>query len=361
MQINSNHVNSVGDTTNSKISDSDNCLSSVCCEQLNSLVESINKEALVRNQLCNYDCNVDSECTQQCLLKAGNELEYVREANWSGRRQGIVTASVTECGGVLLEITAKAAGFVLGSHGGSIRAVCAKTGTSSKSWLSNSLRSFLIEGKPENIYQAIKLIYAAVQRYTLLVEGHWDEKKVTAEQIIEGIVFEYKPPPLKLMPKAVRTFRKVLVEGQTPQMSWNGVPWHPIPRVSPLYDVSAPATSYPLYPPPQRQVQSPTLSTPPPQTFLPIMESAKLVNSGYYSTGFVGSPAPPSPASVPVAVPPPAPLPSPRLCTPQINTVPLHIAPHTIQSNTVYPPQPIAMPLQYPNYGQVAVAYPYLV
>eukprot|EP01024_Parvocaulis_polyphysoides_P057025 TRINITY_DN604_c2_g1_i5.p1 TRINITY_DN604_c2_g1~~TRINITY_DN604_c2_g1_i5.p1 ORF type:complete len:310 (+),score=37.06 TRINITY_DN604_c2_g1_i5:148-1077(+) len=140
---------------------------------------------------------------------------------WTDKRQGIVLAEKTQSGGILLGITAKAAGFVIGPHGSSIRDICMKSNVWSTSWLAHfnlseddtqpalPLRMIIIEGLFGAIQLTVSIIQKAVERYTALVQGTVPDlmQKVSSEQIIDGIKFEYKPPPLTEMSKAVRTTR----------------------------------------------------------------------------------------------------------------------------------------------------------
>eukprot|EP01026_Neomeris_dumetosa_P013289 TRINITY_DN14645_c0_g2_i1.p2 TRINITY_DN14645_c0_g2~~TRINITY_DN14645_c0_g2_i1.p2 ORF type:complete len:334 (-),score=18.44 TRINITY_DN14645_c0_g2_i1:111-1112(-) len=175
------------------------------------------------------------------------------------KKQGIVYAEMDSQGNVLMKITTKAAGFVIGGKGSSIRAICSKTGVQTRSWLSchsqtdpNAIpiRIFLIEGQPKQIYEAMQIIMTAVERYRALVEGEFKDHKVESEQMIEGISFEYKPPPLTLMAKAARTIRNqfkiaenrsdVVYTPQVPNMQpyWNHQQLVPTPTPY-MYSVSS--------------------------------------------------------------------------------------------------------------------------
>eukprot|EP01025_Chloroclados_australasicus_P055194 TRINITY_DN661_c0_g1_i12.p1 TRINITY_DN661_c0_g1~~TRINITY_DN661_c0_g1_i12.p1 ORF type:complete len:211 (-),score=14.96 TRINITY_DN661_c0_g1_i12:193-825(-) len=147
----------------------------------------------------------------------GSKEQYVKEIMWTDKRQGIVVAEITDKGGIRLGITAKAAGFVIGPNGNSIRGICLKTGARSHSWILRSrfenfrqelmLRMMEIEGSLLAIIRAVDIIQTAVGRYADLIEGRVDDLEVDSVQVIEGVNFEYKPPPLSEMRTAVRTYR----------------------------------------------------------------------------------------------------------------------------------------------------------
>eukprot|EP01023_Acetabularia_acetabulum_P008136 TRINITY_DN13536_c0_g1_i1.p2 TRINITY_DN13536_c0_g1~~TRINITY_DN13536_c0_g1_i1.p2 ORF type:complete len:249 (-),score=10.50 TRINITY_DN13536_c0_g1_i1:398-1144(-) len=67
------------------------------------------------------------------------------------------------------------------------------------------LRVFYMEGCVHNLIQALRIIVAAVNRYRELVNGKFKDQVVGVKQLVEGIYFEYKPPPIHTMPEAART------------------------------------------------------------------------------------------------------------------------------------------------------------
>eukprot|EP01025_Chloroclados_australasicus_P035609 TRINITY_DN3626_c0_g1_i13.p1 TRINITY_DN3626_c0_g1~~TRINITY_DN3626_c0_g1_i13.p1 ORF type:complete len:518 (+),score=54.25 TRINITY_DN3626_c0_g1_i13:31-1554(+) len=148
---------------------------------------------------------------------ASTILGAEEDDGWKDERQGIVLAERKPDGSVLLLLTNKAAGFVVGHKGACIRAVCQKTGAFSRSWISKDntelpvsynmpLRYCLIGGTDNAILHTILIMISAVERYKQLVFGLTQERVVSEDQVVEGIVFKYKPPPLNLMPNAARTY-----------------------------------------------------------------------------------------------------------------------------------------------------------
>eukprot|EP01023_Acetabularia_acetabulum_P027492 TRINITY_DN2601_c0_g2_i1.p1 TRINITY_DN2601_c0_g2~~TRINITY_DN2601_c0_g2_i1.p1 ORF type:complete len:316 (+),score=27.00 TRINITY_DN2601_c0_g2_i1:117-1064(+) len=181
------------------------------------LVHSVNKQSFLTAQEI-------QQIVSQNNLNPRNQSNACKGCSkesilWTDKRQGIVLADKTQSGGILLGITAKAAGFVIGPHGASIRDICMKSNVWSTSWLchyslsedmsSIPLRMVIIEGVFSAIQMTVDIIQKAVERYTALVQGSVPDlmQKVSSEQIIDGIKFEYKPPPLTEMNRAVRTTR----------------------------------------------------------------------------------------------------------------------------------------------------------
>eukprot|EP01026_Neomeris_dumetosa_P069946 TRINITY_DN6944_c0_g1_i1.p1 TRINITY_DN6944_c0_g1~~TRINITY_DN6944_c0_g1_i1.p1 ORF type:complete len:387 (-),score=43.95 TRINITY_DN6944_c0_g1_i1:1543-2703(-) len=131
--------------------------------------------------------------------------------------QGIVYARATQDGGIVLAATLLAAGFVVGFGGKSIKRICEVYDVKSKSWFVNvkessglpegSVRIFYMEGSFKSLVNALNVILAAVDRYKDLVEGNHKDEVVDQKQYIEGIEFDYKPPPIHTMPEAARTIK----------------------------------------------------------------------------------------------------------------------------------------------------------
>eukprot|EP01025_Chloroclados_australasicus_P014316 TRINITY_DN1670_c1_g1_i4.p2 TRINITY_DN1670_c1_g1~~TRINITY_DN1670_c1_g1_i4.p2 ORF type:complete len:348 (-),score=24.89 TRINITY_DN1670_c1_g1_i4:4484-5527(-) len=226
---------------------------------LTGLIEQINRNSFLKSSQVQHGIPPNNQHTQ-----GGTEESTLTQFGWIEKRQGIVHAEMNAEGAVTLKITAKAAGFVLGPKGSSIRAICAKTGAFTKSWLSCSyksdenmvpLRVYFVQGTAQAIYETVNIILAAVGRYAALIEGRLKDKKVSGEQTVEGIKFEYKPPPLTLMSRAVRTYRED--EGQqnktirqnVPIMHERTVPEQTLPQpFSPT--PAAPSTQHNGYYPP---------------------------------------------------------------------------------------------------------------
>ncbi|CAL8466653.1 g6189 [Coccomyxa elongata] len=119
--------------------------------------------------------------------------------------QGIVDVQETSTGGILLRITLLASGFVIGPSGYTIREIIKETGADVKSWtdkveddLTRPTRTFIIEGHPESVAIALRIICDGIARYKELCEGHF----VSRLQIIHGIPFSYQPPPRTIVPHA---------------------------------------------------------------------------------------------------------------------------------------------------------------
>eukprot|EP01025_Chloroclados_australasicus_P005237 TRINITY_DN1151_c0_g1_i2.p1 TRINITY_DN1151_c0_g1~~TRINITY_DN1151_c0_g1_i2.p1 ORF type:complete len:427 (+),score=23.17 TRINITY_DN1151_c0_g1_i2:107-1282(+) len=146
---------------------------------------------------------------QKGVLQA---IDGTHQAN----QQGIVYAQITEDRCVILKITLLAAGFVIGPGGKSIDRISMVTTAQTTSWtftqkLHDSvleemeLRAILISGSDSSILSSINIIQNAVNRYKNLVEASSPESVVDAVQVVDGIEFIYKPPPLRVMPRAART------------------------------------------------------------------------------------------------------------------------------------------------------------
>eukprot|EP01025_Chloroclados_australasicus_P064145 TRINITY_DN8531_c0_g1_i3.p1 TRINITY_DN8531_c0_g1~~TRINITY_DN8531_c0_g1_i3.p1 ORF type:complete len:272 (-),score=38.50 TRINITY_DN8531_c0_g1_i3:70-885(-) len=138
-------------------------------------------------------------------------------------RQGIVSAQMTADGIVILRITLLCSGFVMGEGGQSVADINQQSGAIVESRVafldalqvdnadnSNApnIRIVTIKGAPLFTLRALQIVRAAVHRYQDLVYGKVQEKITNEEQYIAGVRFMYKPPPLKDMPNAVRTYKK---------------------------------------------------------------------------------------------------------------------------------------------------------
>eukprot|EP01026_Neomeris_dumetosa_P038300 TRINITY_DN3120_c0_g1_i1.p1 TRINITY_DN3120_c0_g1~~TRINITY_DN3120_c0_g1_i1.p1 ORF type:complete len:347 (-),score=29.35 TRINITY_DN3120_c0_g1_i1:996-1961(-) len=126
-------------------------------------------------------------------------------------QQGIMCAQMASDGTVILKVSLLAAGFVVGTRGESIQRICSKSGARSKSWFTKfgqeSLRVFYIEGTTQAVLEAVTIIVAAINKYKQLIEGQYQDKVVSEKQVVKGITFEYKPPPIHTIPVAARTIR----------------------------------------------------------------------------------------------------------------------------------------------------------
>ncbi|BDA41063.1 hypothetical protein COCOBI_01-7180 [Coccomyxa sp. Obi] len=123
--------------------------------------------------------------------------------------QGIVDVQETNTGGILLRITLLASGFVIGPSGYTIREIIKETGADVKSWtdkveddLTRPTRTFIIEGHPESVAVALRIICDGIARYKELCEGAYSGHFVSRLQIIHGIPFSYQPPPRTIVPHA---------------------------------------------------------------------------------------------------------------------------------------------------------------
>eukprot|EP01024_Parvocaulis_polyphysoides_P073952 TRINITY_DN953_c1_g1_i2.p1 TRINITY_DN953_c1_g1~~TRINITY_DN953_c1_g1_i2.p1 ORF type:complete len:422 (-),score=8.54 TRINITY_DN953_c1_g1_i2:73-1338(-) len=146
--------------------------------------------------------------------------------NRVGRREGevgvsegaqrILSCTVTnkECRAIMLQITYLAAGFIVGYKGDSIKQIWSKTGASIRSTLmenkeegESTTRLFHISGSCFQILRTLKIFQAAVNRYKDLVDGQKADIIVDSKQVIQGIVFQYCPPPIDASPHAARTMK----------------------------------------------------------------------------------------------------------------------------------------------------------
>eukprot|EP01025_Chloroclados_australasicus_P041394 TRINITY_DN4384_c0_g1_i1.p1 TRINITY_DN4384_c0_g1~~TRINITY_DN4384_c0_g1_i1.p1 ORF type:complete len:379 (+),score=15.00 TRINITY_DN4384_c0_g1_i1:295-1431(+) len=134
------------------------------------------------------------------------------EGLWEGE-QKILSAVVKDqhCRHVMLEITLLAAGFIVGSKGVSVTKIWHKTGASIRSYSSKSTqrttRIFNIQGTHFQVLQTISIIVEAVDRYKELVDGKYADQVVESLQEIQGITFEYCPPPIEANPLSARTLQ----------------------------------------------------------------------------------------------------------------------------------------------------------
>eukprot|EP01026_Neomeris_dumetosa_P044800 TRINITY_DN3797_c0_g2_i2.p1 TRINITY_DN3797_c0_g2~~TRINITY_DN3797_c0_g2_i2.p1 ORF type:complete len:387 (+),score=1.25 TRINITY_DN3797_c0_g2_i2:143-1303(+) len=133
----------------------------------------------------------------------------------SDDRQGILSAQLSQDGlCCVLKITTLAAGFVIGQHGMTIRSLCDLNGAKSISWSQTygedqidpplDIRVLLVKGTSNAILCTVHTICKAVQRYQDLVNGRLDARVVEADQMVDGVIFKYKPPPSTAMPGSAR-------------------------------------------------------------------------------------------------------------------------------------------------------------
>eukprot|EP01026_Neomeris_dumetosa_P016793 TRINITY_DN1640_c0_g1_i7.p1 TRINITY_DN1640_c0_g1~~TRINITY_DN1640_c0_g1_i7.p1 ORF type:complete len:364 (-),score=8.91 TRINITY_DN1640_c0_g1_i7:1733-2770(-) len=116
---------------------------------------------------------------------------------------------------VMLMVSTLAAGFLIGENGSSVNTCSSIYSVSITSWSSQvsiaaaeqnlGVRIFAISGHQYNIELAIQLFVNVVNRYRELTEGKYQDEVVDKIQCINGINFEYKPPPIHIMPLSART------------------------------------------------------------------------------------------------------------------------------------------------------------
>eukprot|EP01024_Parvocaulis_polyphysoides_P040212 TRINITY_DN3652_c0_g1_i5.p1 TRINITY_DN3652_c0_g1~~TRINITY_DN3652_c0_g1_i5.p1 ORF type:complete len:240 (-),score=9.98 TRINITY_DN3652_c0_g1_i5:285-1004(-) len=134
---------------------------------------------------------------------------------WEGE-QRIVQAVVLDrqCRQIALDITLLAAGFVVGNKGESVRQLWQRTGASIRSLLQKrvyngqqlSVRVFKICGQTHSqVLQTLSIIVEAVDLYRRFLSGDYADQVVETKQVIQGITFEYSPPPITANPFSART------------------------------------------------------------------------------------------------------------------------------------------------------------
>eukprot|EP01025_Chloroclados_australasicus_P063103 TRINITY_DN8323_c0_g1_i2.p1 TRINITY_DN8323_c0_g1~~TRINITY_DN8323_c0_g1_i2.p1 ORF type:complete len:395 (-),score=32.22 TRINITY_DN8323_c0_g1_i2:5477-6661(-) len=285
------------------------------------------------------------------VLPSGPRLSY---EGLHEDEQKIINAQIMGEGVLVVKITLLAAGFVVGSKGRSIHSIAEQTQTTIKSWtlyynasgeVPKALRAFKVCGTTSAILKTMEIINAAVDRYKQLTEGSFVGQSVNRDQVIEGITFEYRPPPKRFIPKSARTIQKhdAPVKLETFLSSKNDdyliapessvqFPSAPVPPVQ--YSCPLPLDFHPLDPHPYHFSSSVTDYSPRdvvhftgaypkpaslechPQLALDRSNSNSSTNSGNY-TYYVAIPHPPPPApcqpplvaptysAAPVAVPQP--------------------------------------------------------
>eukprot|EP01025_Chloroclados_australasicus_P043768 TRINITY_DN4693_c0_g1_i4.p2 TRINITY_DN4693_c0_g1~~TRINITY_DN4693_c0_g1_i4.p2 ORF type:complete len:331 (-),score=33.02 TRINITY_DN4693_c0_g1_i4:2596-3588(-) len=143
-------------------------------------------------------------------------------------RQGILSAQLTRKGDMVLRVTLLCSGFIIGKRGQSVGQINKSSGaviesreafvdalrTEDSDFDSPNVRVFIIKGYPQCVLNATEIIMHVAQHYRDLVYGRIPERVVYEEQIVMGMKFWYKPPPLRDMPNAVRTYKEDIVYNQ---------------------------------------------------------------------------------------------------------------------------------------------------
>eukprot|EP00270_Netrium_digitus_P008808 TRINITY_DN2650_c0_g1_i1.p1 TRINITY_DN2650_c0_g1~~TRINITY_DN2650_c0_g1_i1.p1 ORF type:complete len:861 (+),score=134.74 TRINITY_DN2650_c0_g1_i1:278-2860(+) len=107
-------------------------------------------------------------------------------------------------------VTLLAAGFLIGSSGAVARQIGTVTGTILQSWTEaaqglqgmiegEEVRRFRIQGRKDRVERVIRLMYSAVLKYRELCERKRDGEFVLREHQIDGVDFQYQPPPRKTL------------------------------------------------------------------------------------------------------------------------------------------------------------------
>eukprot|EP01024_Parvocaulis_polyphysoides_P046758 TRINITY_DN441_c0_g1_i1.p1 TRINITY_DN441_c0_g1~~TRINITY_DN441_c0_g1_i1.p1 ORF type:complete len:319 (+),score=19.33 TRINITY_DN441_c0_g1_i1:9-965(+) len=195
--------------------------------RLQDVVDRINQNASCASNITKIEIN---------LIDLAPSGPRVNSEGTQDGHQELAYAQITSEGDVILLVTLLAAGFVVGSRGSSVQKICERSGCNIKSWNTHvpihsqqkpkAIRVFLIQGNKFGILEAIRLISAAVDRYKLLIEGAYKDQVVAPIQVVEGIEFVYKPPPILAMPRSARTisfrdFEKKLNKQRSLQNSSN--------------------------------------------------------------------------------------------------------------------------------------------
>eukprot|EP01025_Chloroclados_australasicus_P003756 TRINITY_DN10904_c0_g1_i1.p1 TRINITY_DN10904_c0_g1~~TRINITY_DN10904_c0_g1_i1.p1 ORF type:complete len:353 (+),score=26.13 TRINITY_DN10904_c0_g1_i1:207-1265(+) len=183
-------------------------------DDLDLLLQDINKQSILSAHSKQVQQELSAmEYAPTCLLQPAGKRprDFGLEDGW----QGILHAVRINDRRASIKVTYLAAGFVFGDKGQSIQDISERTNVKTQSWCASfseavkdvprEVRVWHICGEPDAIYKAVELMSNAVDRYRELIGGKYKDKVVSVQQVVCGIKFVYKPPPIHKMPNSART------------------------------------------------------------------------------------------------------------------------------------------------------------